>query len=171
MRHAYYIEKEDGGTELLGIDREPMSFKDAMRFAIANEAKVVFSRYALYTQVEADKVRSNQLFELDGTHDLLQDVTFVKDDYNSGNYMVFRHEYSAVWRIPGYIKTLFQKGKILDAKVFKDGVSITATCKNGKIKTFDFTREQQWYNWQFEQQVCENFEEYNNIHIWIMEIL
>lgn len=171
MRHAYYMEKTDGSVELLEIAREPLAFKDACRYAIANEVTKVFSLRAMSTHIEADKVQSNKLFELDGMHDLLDDVAFVKDDYVSGNYMIFKNEYSAIWIIPDMIKKLFQKEIIWNVKFFEEGVTITAECKNGLVKDFDFTRQQQWWNMQFERQVCDSFDQYNEIHMWIIDIM
>lgn len=171
MRYAYYIKRADNSVELLSIEREPLHFKDAVRLAIMNEVNTVYAFLAMKTQIEADKLQSNKLFELDGTHDLMDDVSFVKDDYVGGNYMVCKHECAAVWKIPDFIKDLFQKDMIRDVKIHEDGVTITATCKNGRIKPFDFTRQQQWWNMQFQRQVCENFDQYSEIHTWILAIM
>ena len=171
MRHAYYIERKNKKAAFLITERFPMSFKHAVVFAIMNNVNIAYSLWAVKTEIEAEKVQSNKLFELDGKHDMMDEVKFIKDSYNKTNYMVFKNQYSALWKIPDFIKDLYQRNIIHDVKCYEEGITILATCKNKNIKSFDFTRNQQWWNMQFEQQVCESFEQYNEIHMWIIDTM
>ena len=171
MKHVYYIEKDDASIDFLCISQNPMNFTDAMHFAMKNKVNNVFSLRALETKIDASKLKREQLEKLDGEHNLLDEVSFLKIEQTDEKYIVFKNEYSALWIIPDMIKKLYQKNVIRNVFIRNDGVTIVAEHKSGIIGCFDFTKDKQWYNSNFERHICKDFEQYREIHMWVMTLV